>query len=73
VTQLYRVIPCARGKNIFATPPTKTAEPEFKLKNRCKSAEEAKVEHVLFDFSKCKNTFTAKNAHDKAISVGESN
>jgi len=30
----------------LARPPTKLAE--FKMKNRCKSAEEAKAEHLLF-------------------------
>jgi len=32
------------ARNILATPPTKTTESE--VKNRCKSAEEAKVEHL---------------------------
>jgi len=32
-------------KNIFATPTTKTTE--FKVKSRCKSAAEAKAEHLL--------------------------
>jgi len=33
-------------KTIFALSPTKTAE--FEVKNRCKSAEEAKAVHLLF-------------------------
>jgi len=33
------------GKNFFALPPTKTAE--FEMKNRRKSAEEAKALHLL--------------------------
>jgi len=41
----YR-ISCARGKSIFALLPTKTAE--FEVKNRRKSAEEAKAERLLF-------------------------
>jgi len=36
----------AKGKNIFASLPTKTAE--SKVKNRCKNAEEAKAERFLF-------------------------
>jgi len=35
-----------RAKNIFAAPSTKTAE--YEVKNRHKSAEEAKAEHLLF-------------------------
>jgi len=33
-------VPCARGKNIFAPPPTKTTG--FEVKNRHKTAEEQK-------------------------------
>jgi len=33
------------ARNIFAPPVIKTAE--FKVKNRCKSAEKVKAEHVL--------------------------
>jgi len=40
-------VPCALGQNIFVPPPIKTAE--FEVKNRCKSAEEAKAEHLLFE------------------------
>jgi len=38
-------VPCALGQETFLRPPlTKTAE--FEVKNRCKSAEEAKAEHL---------------------------
>jgi len=40
------------------------------MKNRCKSAEEAKAQHLLFVAAVY---FNARNVHDKAISVGESN
>jgi len=39
-------IPCARKKNIFAASPTRAAE--FEVKNRCKSFDEEKVQHLLF-------------------------
>jgi len=38
-------IPTPGDKTIFALPPTKTAE--FEVKNRSKSAEEAKALHLL--------------------------
>jgi len=39
-------VPCAlRARNILAPPSTKLTE--FELKNRCKSAEEAKAKHLL--------------------------
>jgi len=39
-------VPCALGQEIFLQPPsTKTAE--FEVKNRYKSAEEAKAGHLL--------------------------
>jgi len=41
-------LPGARGKNIFAPPPTKTAW--FEVKNRRKSAEEAKACCLLLLF-----------------------
>jgi len=38
-------VPCALGQKIFLRlPPTEIAE--FEMKNRCKSAEEAKAEHL---------------------------
>jgi len=39
-------VPTSGDKTIFALPPTKTAE--FEVKNRRKSAEEAKSLHLLF-------------------------
>jgi len=40
------MVPCALGQEIFLRPiSTKTTE--FKVKNRCKVAEEAKTEHLL--------------------------
>jgi len=39
--------PAPGGKKYFTPPPTKTAV--FEVKNRCKSAEIAKAEHLLFD------------------------
>jgi len=42
--------PCALGQEIFLRPlSTKTTE--FEVKNRCKSVEEAKTEHLLNLFS----------------------
>jgi len=38
-------VPCALGQEIFLRPPS-TKVTEFELKNRCKSAEEAKAEHL---------------------------
>jgi len=39
-------VPCALGQEIFLRPlPTKTTE--FDVKNRCKSEDEAKTEHLL--------------------------
>jgi len=43
---LVAVHPVTEGENIFAPPPTKTAE--FEVKNLRKNAEEAKAEHLLF-------------------------
>jgi len=39
-------IPCALGQEIFLRPPS-TKLTEFKLKNWCKSTEEAKAEYLL--------------------------
>jgi len=39
-------VPCALGVEIFFHPPS-TKLTEFELKNRCKSEEEAKAEHLL--------------------------
>jgi len=41
-------VPCALGQEIFLRPllPLFTKLTEFELKNSCKSAEEAKVEHL---------------------------
>jgi len=39
-------VPCALGQEIFLRPPS-TKLTEFELKSRCKSAEEAKAEHLL--------------------------
>jgi len=42
-------VPCALGQETFFRPPlTKTTE--FEVKNRCKSAKEAKAEHLLLSF-----------------------
>jgi len=39
-------VPCALGQEIFLHPlSTKTTE--FEVKNKCKSAEKAKTEHLL--------------------------
>jgi len=38
-------VPCALGQEIFLLPPS-TKLTEFELKNSCKNAEEAKVEHL---------------------------
>jgi len=38
--------PCALGQEIFLRPPS-TKLTEFEVKNMCKSAEEAKTEHLL--------------------------
>jgi len=38
--------PAPGAKNVFAPPPTKTVK--FEVKNKRKSAEEAKAEHLLF-------------------------
>jgi len=55
------------AKNIFAPPPTKTAE--FEMKNWCESTKEAKAEHLLFVLL----FFQHQKCHDKAISVSRSN
>jgi len=39
-------VPCALGQEIFLRPPS-TKLTEFELKNKCKSAKEAKAEHLL--------------------------
>jgi len=52
------------AKNNFTPPRTKTLE--FEVKNRSKSAEEAKIEHLLLVTSvifRSKNTFYARYAH----------
>jgi len=41
-------VPCALGQEIFLRPlPPSTKTTGFKVKNWCKSAEEAKAEHLL--------------------------
>jgi len=39
-------VPCALGQEIFLRPPS-TKTTKFEVKNSCKSAEEAKIEHLL--------------------------
>jgi len=43
-------IPCALGQGIILRP-LSTKSTEFEMKNRCKSAEEAKTEYLLQLFS----------------------
>jgi len=46
VTSGVARVPCALGQEIFLRLPS-TKLSEFELKNRCKNAEEVKVEHLL--------------------------